>query len=210
MTDPVSSFRRAANVVAAAAPSTADVLQALSDLKAVRVDLDRIERELIGTAREQLIGWPEIAGALGLGSRQAAEQRWLRLRGLETRDPIQVRRSQQQQRIVDNVAGPELAELRRAAIQAYRHIEADRDWDQRHRRAALVRTSLAVAVRAEPSALYALCDNASSDLDLMRAVRLPLALGAATRRLIEATAAARAQPGPDPQALTRDRTGAQD
>ena len=210
MTDPVSSFRRAADVVAAAAPSTEGVLRALSDVQAVRVDLDRIERELIGTAREQSIGWPEIAGALGLGSRQAAEQRWLRLRGAETRDPIRVRRSQREQRIVDNCAGPELAELRRAAIQACRHIEADHEWDHRHRRAGLVRISLAAAVTAAPSALYALCDHASSDLDAMRAVRLPSALAAATRRLIEATGAARAMPGVRSTSLTRDRTPTQD
>ena len=192
MTDPVSAFRRAAEVVAAAESSPDDVLIALSNLKGVRVDLDRIERELISAAREHSIGWPELADALGLGSRQAAEQRWLRLKGVATRDPAPARRLRREQRIVDEGAGEELAELRRAAIKAYRQIEADHEWDHRHRRAALVRTSLAAAVSAAPSGLYALCDNASSDLDAMRVVGLPPAIAAATRRLHQATATARA------------------
>ncbi len=196
MTDPVSAFRRASDVVAAASPGPDNVLIALSDLKAVRVDLDRVERDLISTAREHSIGWTEIATALGLGSRQAAEQRWLRLQGAATRDPTEVRRSHRAQRTVDARAGEELAALRRAAIQAYRLIEADHEWDHRHRRAALVRTSLAVAVSADPSALYALCDNASSDLEAMRVIRLPPALAASTHRLRQATAAARVKSRP--------------
>jgi len=191
MTDPLSAFRRACDVVAAESPGPEDVLRALSELKPVRADLDRVERELITAAREHSIGWPEIAKALGVGSRQAAEQRWLRLQGVATRDPTRVRQSHQKQRIVDTYAGAELIELRRTAIQAYRLIEADYEWDHRHRRAALVRASLAAAVSAPPSALFALCDNASSDIDAMRVVRLPPALAAATERLHRATAAAR-------------------
>jgi hypothetical protein len=191
MTDPVSAFRRASDVVAAESPGPDDVLRALSELKALRVDLDRVERELISTAREHAIGWPEIANALGLGSRQAAEQRWMRLQGVASRDPTLVRQSHREQRTGDKSAGPELAELRRAAIRAHRLIEADHEWDHRHRRAALVRASLAAAVTAAPSALFALCDNASSDIDAMRVVRLPPALAAVTLRLRQATEAAR-------------------
>ncbi len=191
MTDPLRAFRGASDLVAAESSAPEDVLRALSELKGVRADLDRVERELISTARQHAVGWSEIARALGVGSRQAAEQRWLRLQGVATRDPISVRRSQREQRIVDKVAGEELEELRRTAIQAYRLIEADHEWDQRHRRAALARSSLAAAVSAGPSALFALCDNASSDLDAMRVVHLPSALAAATQRLRQATAAAR-------------------
>jgi hypothetical protein len=190
MTDPVTAFRQASDMVAAASSRPENVLRALADLKAVRLDVDRVERELIGAARDQSVGWPEIARALGLRSRQAAEQRWLRLQGVATRDPSQARQSHREQQIVDASAGAELAELRRAAIQAYRLIEADHEWDDRHRRAVLVRTSLAAALPAAPSALFALCDNACSDLYAMRVVRLPPALAKATRRLHQATAAA--------------------
>src|SRR5262245_2531535 len=132
MTDPVNAFRRAAQVVAAGTSDRDEVLGALSELRQVRADLDRVERELISSAREQSAGWPAIARALGLGSRQAAEQRWLRLKGVATRDPAQARRSHVRQRTVDAEAGQELSDLRRAAVQACRLIEADHEWDHRH------------------------------------------------------------------------------
>lgn len=186
--DPVAEHRFAAETVAAAAPAPPEILRALSGLRHVREDLDRLERALIGAAREQRVGWPEIADALGLASRQAAEQRWLRLRGGASRDPVRVRASRREQRSVDELHG--LAELREAAGETYRRIEADRDWDTRHRRAGLVRTSLATALEAPPSALYALCRNVVDDLEAMSAVRLPPVLAAAARNLRSAVAQA--------------------
>jgi hypothetical protein len=191
MIDPVDAYRCAANIVAGASPTREGVLEALAALQTVRTDLDRIERELIASAREREVRWPDIAAALGLASRQAAEQRWLRLQGDTSRDPVRVRSSRREQRVVDSVHGAPVAELRRAARQAYRLIEADPGWDSRHSRAALARTSLQAAVAAPPSALYALCQNAIDDLDLIWAARLPAPLAAAVRRLRQAERAAR-------------------
>jgi hypothetical protein len=188
--DPIVGYRLAVETVAAGSSTPDEVLHALSELVNVRKDLDRVERELIGSARAQGIAWPEIAAALGLGSRQAAEQRWLRLSGDATRDAAAVRAQQRLQRIVDEQAGPEFVELRHAVIDALRRIDADRGWDDRHSRAALARTSLAAAATADPSAAYALCRNAMDDLDAMSAVRLPPVLAAVVRRLRQALVAA--------------------
>lgn len=183
MADPIGAYGRAAGVVAAGASDEAEVLAALAGVPAVRADLDRVERELIGAARALGVGWPTIARALGLGTRQAAEQRWLRLRGGLSRDPDRVRAAQREQRIVDDATGKAVAELRRAAADLHRRIEADHGWDGRHSRAALARASLAAAVDAPPGALYALCRHAIDDLGQIRMASLPPPLAAATRRL---------------------------
>jgi hypothetical protein len=182
--DPVEVYRGASGVVASEAPGVDEVLGALRGLPGVRRDLDRVERELIGAARERGAGWPEIAAALGLGSRQAAVQRWVRLSGDGSRDPGALRQRRTEQRIVDEQHG--IGGLRRAVEEAYRRIAADHGWDDRHRRAALVRTTLAAAVQAPPSAMYALCHNAIEDLEAMRMVPLPPALAEATRGLARA------------------------
>ncbi len=191
MRDPGAAYREAASVVASDQPSAVELLGALATLKDVRTDLDRVERELIGSARELKIAWPEIAAALGLGSRQAAEQRWLRLNGRDSRDPAPVRSARLEQRTVDSSYGPELAGLRRAAVHANRLIEADHGWDDRHSRAVLARTSLQAAVMAPPSALYALCRNAIDDLEQISTARLPAPLATAVRRLRRAERTAR-------------------
>lgn len=193
MVDPVESYRRAAGVVAAGERDEAEVMAALAAVPALRTDLDRVERELIETARDLGVGWAAIAGALGLSTRQAAEQRWLRLRGGASRDPGQVRAARRQQRIVDEASGERLVELRRAARELHRRIESDRGWDGRHSRAALARASLAAALDAPPGALYSLCHNAIGDIDQMPAGSLPPALAAAVRRLRSAERRARTQ-----------------
>jgi hypothetical protein len=194
--DPVEDHRVAAAVVAAASPTVDDVMDALARLAHVRNDIDRVERELIGAARDRHVTWPDIATALGLGSRQAAEQRWLRLRGATSRDPGRVREDQRAQRTVDAEHGEELAQLRAAAIEAHRRIEADHGWDDRHDRAALARATLAAAISAPPGALYSLCTNALDDLAAMAVVRLPPALAAAVRRLREAATTVRTMSRP--------------
>ena len=193
--------RTAAATAAAADPDPEQVLAALALLDGVRADLDRIERVLIGSARDRRTSWARIATALGLASRQAAEQRWLRLRGEAGRDPIQVRGSQQRQRIIDNEYGAEIRRLRAATVTAYRQLDADPDWDARHPRAALARTSIEVARTAEPGALYALVIEAIADLDAMAAVPgtrpptpVPEPLRAALNRLRRAADAARPAP----------------
>ena len=192
MTDPVTAYGQAASLIAAAAGDADEVLAALAALPTVRADLDRVERELIGAARDLGVGWPAIAAALGLGSRQAAEQRWLRLRGGTSRDPSPVRMARREQRSVDTASGERLVELRRAAVEVARRIEADRGWDGRHSRAALARASLAAAIDAPPGGLYALCHNAIDDLDQIPAGSLPAPLASAVRRLRSAERSARA------------------
>jgi hypothetical protein len=193
VTDPVVAYGRAADVVASAASDGAEVLAALASLRLVRADIDRVERELIGAARALGQAWPAIAAALGVGTRQAAEQRWLRLSGGSTRDPVRVRADRKRQRSVDSAAGESLVELRRAAVELHRRIEADRAWDGRHSLAALARSSLAAAVDAPPGGLFALCYNAIGDLNQMPAGALPPVVAAAVRRLRAAERAARAK-----------------
>ncbi|MFD9520698.1 HSP18 transcriptional regulator [Streptomyces sp. NPDC059979] len=55
-------------------------LAALRMLREVRERLTGWESVLIGTARGQGASWAELAGPLGVASRQAAERRYLRLR----------------------------------------------------------------------------------------------------------------------------------
>src|SRR4029450_8244990 len=101
-------------------------------------------------------------------------------------DPARVREDQRARRPVDAEHGEELAQLRAAAVEAHRRIEADHGWDDRHDRAALARATLAAAISAPPGGRYSLCTNALDDLAAMAVVRLPPALAAAVRRLREA------------------------
>lgn len=190
--EPIEAYRRATQVVAAGGTDASEVLAALASLPVVRGDLDRVERELIAAARDLGVAWPAIAQALGLGSRQAAEQRWLRLSGGSSRDPARVRAARREQRIVDAASGQRLVELRRAARLLHRRIESDRDWDRRHSRAALARATLAAALDAPPSGLFSLCHNALEDLDQIPAGPLPAPLAAAVRRFRAAVRQARA------------------
>ncbi|GHF21422.1 hypothetical protein GCM10017786_64250 [Amycolatopsis deserti] len=56
------------------------VLAALEVLRALRDELTAWEPQLIEAAREAGVSWAELAPALGVASRQAAERRYLRLR----------------------------------------------------------------------------------------------------------------------------------
>jgi hypothetical protein len=179
----VDDYRTVAETAAASEPTGDQLLRALSLIDGVRARLDEFERSLIESARERELGWPQISAALGLSSRQAAEQRWLRLCGGSRRDPVRARAVRKRQRDVDIVYGPLIGELRAAVLAAHRCIGADTRWDERHPLAALARTSLSAAGTAEPGALYALALQAMGDLDGMRASRLPAPLGTAFRRL---------------------------
>lgn len=57
------------------------VLAALSLLAAARAELDQSEAALLFTARSQGLSWPRISQAMGLGSPQAAQQRFDRVSG---------------------------------------------------------------------------------------------------------------------------------
>jgi len=56
------------------------ILAALAGLRHLRDQLDEWEPLLIGAARANGASWAELAPALGVASRQAAERRYLRLR----------------------------------------------------------------------------------------------------------------------------------
>ncbi|WP_432993112.1 DNA-binding protein [Dactylosporangium sp. CA-233914] len=56
-----------------------DLVAALTLLPDVRAELDATERYLLGTARERGMTWQDIALSLGLGTPQAARQRYERL-----------------------------------------------------------------------------------------------------------------------------------
>jgi hypothetical protein len=186
----VDDYRAVAEAAASASAGPDELLRALSLIDGLRSRLDRYERGLIESARERDVGWPQISAALRLSSRQAAEQRWLRLCGGSGRDPAQVRAVRQRQRSIDLTYGESIGELRSAALAAHRRICADGRWDERHPVAVLARTSLETAGAAPPGALYALVFQAMGDLDGMRAGRLPAPLGTAIRRLRRALDAA--------------------
>ena len=58
-----------------------DVLAALSLLSAARAEVDQVEAALLFAARARGLSWPRIAQAMGLGSAQAAQQRFDRVSG---------------------------------------------------------------------------------------------------------------------------------
>ncbi|WP_328334000.1 hypothetical protein OHA70_18030 [Kribbella sp. NBC_00382] len=58
----------------------ADLLKALTTLRELREDLAGWEPTLIEAARDSGASWAELAPALGVASRQAAERRYLRLK----------------------------------------------------------------------------------------------------------------------------------
>ena len=138
---------------------------ALAGLANLRAELDRLERDLIASARDHGASWSQIATALGLRSRQAAEQRWLRLGASEGRSPAPVRVERQRQRSVDEMAGPAMATLRSAVQATLRRIEAEPGWDALDPRADLVRNTLSTAATAPPGALFSLVSQAIEDLD---------------------------------------------
>ncbi|MBE1488793.1 hypothetical protein [Plantactinospora soyae] len=185
-------------VVLAAAYGTdaerTEPLAALHLLGALRRSLDDAERQLLESAREQRASWAQIATSLGLGSRQAAEQRWLRLSGDTDRDPERVRTDRKRQRSIDSRYGPEIGRLRATVFAVHRQLAADPDLAGRHPRAGLARTTLALAASAEPGALFALATQAVDDLGSVPVERLPPPLPSALDRLRRAILAATPSP----------------
>jgi DNA-binding transcriptional MerR regulator len=157
-----------------------DELADLTSLQALRADLDRRELDLIDRARHTGATWAEIAAALGLTSRQAAEQRCQRLR-----TAARSRRHDHDLAYAKSIVG-----LRTAVLDLHRRIEADHGWDGRFVRAALARRTLAAAADATPGALFALAAQALTDLRAARPAGLPPALRAAVTTLQQALRAA--------------------
>lgn len=79
----VDAYRRLVRLTAAGAADTGDVNAALTAALTLaprlHADLDRHEAALIHKARAAGTHWSDIAAALGLASRQAAQQRYRRL-----------------------------------------------------------------------------------------------------------------------------------
>ncbi|GAA2652287.1 MULTISPECIES: HSP18 transcriptional regulator [Streptomyces] len=110
---------------AGAAATTADTdaaLAALVMLREVREQLAGWESGLIETARGQGASWADLAGPLGVASRQAAERRYLRLRpgaaGSTGEQRVQATRdTRAADRTVTAWARDHAADLRRLAAQ---------------------------------------------------------------------------------------------
>jgi hypothetical protein len=158
---------------------TDGVLVSLAAIPAERARLDEAELELIDQARRDGATWADIASALGLASRQAAEQRRLRLATTVTR---------LRQQDLDDSRTPLVAALRAAAVDLDRRIGADRRWDRRFLRGSLVRLTLTAALPASPGGLFALVSDAVADL--AAAPALPRPTRAAVDRLATALEAA--------------------
>ncbi|UQU63204.1 hypothetical protein COUCH_29930 [Couchioplanes caeruleus] len=155
-------------------------LDQLAELGPARARLDERELELIDRARQGGATWAQIAGVLGLASRQAAEQRRQRL--------LAAARARRTDEDLRYAAG--IVVLREAVSDLHRAIAADPRWKQRFARAALVRDTVAIAVDAAPSGLYALACQAADDLAAGRA-RLPGHVRPAVEKLRAALSMAR-------------------
>jgi hypothetical protein len=159
---------------------TDDALESLRGIPAARARLDSAELDLIDRARRSGATWADIASALGLASRQAAEQRRLRL-------ATSVARLRQQ--TLDDGFSASIAALRAAAVELDRRIGADRRWDNRFPRATLVRLTLTAALTAPPGGLFSLARDVSDDLTAC-AVAFPRPTQAAVEQLVAALKAA--------------------
>ena len=148
----------------------------LAAIAAARDALDDRELAAIDAARRSGSTWAEVATALGLASRQAAEQRRRRLAAA-----ARSRRHRQDARYG-------LSPLRAAVLALAAAIEADRRWDGRFPRAGLVRQTLAGAREAEAGPLFALSAQAATDL--ATAGPLPPRIRAAVTELRSALRAA--------------------
>jgi len=157
-----------------------DELKDLTVLRASRHDLDRRELDLIDRARHSGATWAQIAAALGLTSRQAAEQRRHRLRS------VTLARQQDQ----DFAYAESIAALRTAVLDLHRHLAADRVWDGRFTRAALIRRTLEAAIDAAPGGLFSLTAQALADLRLSGRAVVPRLIRGAADALADALRAA--------------------
>lgn len=161
-------------------------LAGLGTIDGARRTLDDLERRLITESRRRGATWAQVASALGLASRQAAEQRWTRLCGDPTRAVPEIRQDRRRQRSVDKMNGAGMAALRTAAVELHRGLRLDAAWDGRFPTAALVRATLAAAVDSPPGALFSLAEAAIDDLSRVRPIEVPRAMRASVESLREA------------------------
>jgi hypothetical protein len=171
-----------------------DSLSALGILAALRADHERTELELIDGARRGGASWLSVARALGLRSRQAAEQRWRRLRA---RTKITLSRQQ----IFDDlpvallrhqvvVVGMLLAGRLSAEDDPVGATDGDHPW----RAVSLARQTLSQARGAPAGALHDLARLAVGDLRRVPAEVLGQPLADAVSRLACLVGHARREP----------------
>lgn len=178
--------------------SAPEVLAALTLVTGLRADLEQTERELIALARDRGTSWRAVATALGLSSRQAAEQRWLRLQAAagRGREPGSVRRQRERQQKFDSAAGEDVVALRREAARLRtRLLRRPYRPDPRDPHQAAIRLAaqtLAAADQAPPGGLYDLVRYAVADLRRVPVGRLGRPLAQARDRV--ATLAHRSPP----------------
>jgi hypothetical protein len=159
----VSGFDSIRAVLRQPSPARDDLIAALATVPGLRQDLDELEAALIDRARDSGVSWPHIAVALGLRSRQAAEQRRLRLTSTQAnRDPTRARRHRRDQLAADNAAGERVIRLR----EAVKHLVAWLDRDEFADRPAvrLAHRTLRIALDSPPGALVDLARLALGDL----------------------------------------------
>ncbi|MEV4712799.1 hypothetical protein [Micromonospora sp. NPDC049374] len=157
-----------------------DPLDQLAGIPVTRERLDDTELDLIDRARQDGATWNQVAEALGLGSRQAAEQRRQRLAAARA-----ARRTNSDRRWPAEVGA-----LRALLAELRRWTDADRRWDARFPRAALTRRTIALALEAEPGALFDLAARIRADLPVadpglpvpVRDVARNLTIALSTRR----------------------------
>jgi hypothetical protein len=142
-------------------------LDALADVPLLRAALDEFEGSAIDTARAGGASWAEIAAALGLASRQAAEQRRTRLGG----HPVRGR-----QQNIDKV---------RKALEALATLLDTAADTPGTGPVALARETIAIALDAPPGQQIDLARLAVADLREHAATRPRIA--AAARRVTALT-----------------------
>ncbi|WP_147432726.1 hypothetical protein [Catellatospora citrea] len=169
-------------VLAAVRGDADEISGALADLRDLRAAIDHAERDLLAAARRRGVSWGRVAAALGLRSRQAAEQRAARLS-----EQAAASDRHDCQHCVDTEP---VAALRAAARAAAARMAADPSWDGVRPRAALVRTGLAAAADAPAGALYSLVKHAVDDLDTVDLDGRPVLLRVAVAELRRAYRAA--------------------
>ncbi|SIQ93134.1 hypothetical protein [Micromonospora avicenniae] len=150
-----------------------DEMGRLGELRAARLRLDEEELDLIDRVRHAGATWAQIASALGLTSRQAAEQRRQRLAA--------ARRARRRE--LDRGWSPRLVALRAIVTDLQQWIDADRRWNGRFPGATLVRDTLAVAHDADPGALHTLARHIADDLTRAGRTHLPAPVQAVAARL---------------------------
>lgn len=184
MDDPDELFRPTVADPGAQGSGVETALAALRRIPSARARLDEAERRLIDEARRYGATWAQVAAALALATRQAAEQRRSRLG----------RAAAERQRAADTRAEADVAAVRAAVSTLLAAIDADGGWERRFTRAALARDTLRAALSAPPGALMDLTAQALDDVAAAASPRLPRPVRAALDRLRRA--ARRARPTP--------------